>query len=308
MQKNKIAAFAGAIFVFAFAVCSCGGGATTNTGAATKIDTPAKPWENIDIQATETVVEYMVGEETRTYTVIDRTQVCLSKFDLDVDGWYHIFNGENLNGWRGYNRTDVPARWTVCTEHKAIKFSGTRQGETQSNDGGDILFGHKFKNFRLSIDWMVSPRGNSGIFYLSQEIKNEPVYISAPESQVLDNDLENGHPDAQAGANRMSSSLYDMIAADPQNANPAGQWNNTTILVDRGTVVHFQNGEKVLDYNYTSPQWIMLLQDSKFSQERWPIAFELLSKVGGPNREGYIALQDHGDDVWFRNIKVKVLD
>ena len=133
----------------------------------------------------------------------------------------------------------------------------------------------------------------------------EPIYISSPESQVLDNE---NHPDGRAGENRKSSSLYDMIAAEPQNANPFGEWNNTTIIVDRGNVYHFQNGVKVVSYNLWTPKWTEMLQASKFSQEKWPLAFELLNNCGGTDREGYIGLQDHGDDVWFNNIKIKILD
>ncbi|MCL2502646.1 MAG: DUF1080 domain-containing protein, partial [Bacteroidales bacterium] len=153
----------------------------------------------------------------------------------------------------------------------------------------------------------VSKGANSGIFYLAQEIKDEPIYISAPESQVLDNE---NHPDARMGkdGNRQSTSLYDMIPAKPQNAKPFGEWNNTTIIVDRGNVYHLQNGEVVVRYNLWTPRWTEMLQASKFSLERWPLAFELLNNVGGPNREGYIGLQDHGDDIWFRNIKIKILD
>ena len=289
----------------AFAMISCGGGGSgSGTAAGSSSEgTPAQPWVDITIETTETFVA-----ETETcpeYTIMERTQYDLSRFAKDADDFYILFDGKTLNGWRGYNRTDVPARWIVDEAEGAIKFIGSGQGEAQVGDGGDIIFGRKFRNFELSIDWKVSRRGNSGVFYLAQEIKDEPIYISAPESQVLDNE---NHPDARAGANRQSSSLYDMIAADPQNAKPFGEWNNTTIIVDRGNVYHFQNGEPVLSYNLWTPRWTEMLQDSKFSQERWPLAFELLNNVGGSGREGYIGLQDHGDDVWFRNIRIKILE
>ena len=135
----------------------------------------------------------------------------------------------------------------------------------------------------------------------------EPIYISAPESQVLDNE---NHPDAKMGkdGNRKSTSLYDMIPAVPQNAKPFGEWNNSTFIIYKGTVLHQQNGENVLEYHLWTPKWTEMLQNSKFSQKEWPLAFELLNNCGGPNREGYIGLQDHNDDVWFKNIKVKILD
>ena len=189
-------------------------------------------------------------------------------------------------------------------------------GEAQDGDGGDLIFAHKFKNFELEMEWKVSKGGNSGIFYLAQEVTSkdkdgndvlEPIYISAPEYQVLDND---NHPDAKLGKdnNRQSASLYDMIPAVPQNAKPFGEWNKAKIMVYKGTVVHGQNDENVLEYHLWTKQWTDLLQASKFSQDKWPLAFELLNNCGGENHEGFIGMQDHGDDVWFRNIRVKVLD
>jgi len=275
--------------VLALVIVSCGGG---SGGSSARVEVPGE----IYVPATDDYPEYII---------LDKPQVNLAEFQVDEEGWHVIFDGTSLKGWRGYNRDDVPSRWSIDEAEAALKFSGAGQGEDQSDDGGDIIFARKFRNFHVSIDWKVSRAGNSGIFYLAQEIKDQPIYISSPESQVLDNE---NHIDALAGANRMSSSLYDMIAAVPQNANPYGEWNNTTIVVDRGNVLHFQNGERVVSYNLWTPRWTEMLQNSKFSKEAWPIAFELLNNVGGSAREGYIGLQDHGDDVWFRNIRVKVLD
>lgn len=219
--------------------------------------------------------------------------------------WVTIFDGKTLNGWRGYNRTDVPAKWIV--EDGAIKFNGSGGGEAQTNDGGDLIFDQKFGNFELELEWKISKGGNSGIFYLAQEVPNQPIYISAPEFQVLDNA---NHPDAKLGKdnNRQSSSLYDMIPAVPQNQKPYGEWNKAKIMVFKGTVVHYQNDVPVVEYHLWTPQWKELLDNSKFSKDKWPEAYELLLNCGGENHEGLIGLQDHGDDVWFRNIKVKKLD
>ena len=222
-----------------------------------------------------------------------------------------LFDGSSLEGWRGYGKDHVPARWSI--EDGCLKFSGSGGGEAQTGEGGDLIYAaQKFKNFELELEWKVSKGGNSGIFYLAQEIKKEdgsyePIYISAPECQVLDNE---NHPDAKLGVdgNRQSSSLYDMIPAKPQNSKPAGEWNKVKIMVYKGTVVHFQNDVAGVEYHLWTPQWTEMLQASKFSEEKWPVAFNLLNNCGGENHEGYIGFQDHGDDVWFRNIKVKVLD
>lgn len=249
------------------------------------------------------------------YTVLDKPQVDLSKFKKDKDGYIVIFDGKSTEGWRGYGKDVLPGKWSI--DNGALKFTGSGKGEAQEKDGGDIIFAHKFKNFELELEWKVAKGSNSGIFYLAQEVQTkdpktgelrmEPIYISAPEAQVLDNA---NHPDAKLGKdnNRQSMSLYDMIPAKPQNSKPFGEWNKAKVMVYKGTVVHGQNGENVVEYHLWTPQWTEMLQASKFSEEKWPLAFELLNNCGGPNREGYIGLQDHSDDVWFRNIRIKILD
>lgn len=216
-----------------------------------------------------------------------------------------LFDGTSLKGWRGYNKTEVPSRWVI--EDGCLKFNGSGGGEAQAGDGGDLIFDQKFKNFELELEYKVAKGSNSGIFYLAQEVPNQPIYISAPEYQVLDNE---NHPDAKLGVddNRMSASLYDMIPAKPQNAKPYGEWNKVKILCYKGTVVHYQNDVAVVEYHLWTPQWQELLDKSKFSKDKWPEAYDLLLNCGGENHEGYIGLQDHGDDVWFRNIKVKILE
>jgi hypothetical protein len=212
--------------------------------------------------------------------------------------WITLFDGTSFDGWRGYNRTDMPTAWTI--EDGAIKINGSGRGEAGAEDGGDIIYDRKFKDFELTFEWKVSPGGNSGVFYLAQEIPGRPIYESAPEYQILDNER---HPDAKLGknGNRKSASLYDLVPANPQNAKPAGEWNTGGIMVYQGTVVHSQNGENVVEYHLWTDDWKKMVADSKFKD--WP---EFLN-AGGENHEGYIGLQDHGNDVWFRNIKIRIL-
>ncbi|NDV80947.1 DUF1080 domain-containing protein [Bacteroides sp. 51] len=285
-------------FLLSVVLMSCGGGSK-------------KAEDNKEAQAETKVSENKVPE----YRVLDNPQVNLADYKKDKDGFIVIFDGKDMKGWRGYGKDAIPARWTV--DNGAIKFTGSGGGEAQSSDGGDLIFTHKFKNFELEFEWKVAKGSNSGIFYLAREVqakdpksgewRMEPIYISAPEAQILDNE---NHIDAKMGKdnNRQSMSLYDMIPAVPQNSKPFGEWNTSKIMVYKGTVVHGQNGQNVLEYHLWTQQWTDLLQASKFGEDKWPLAFELLNNVGGPEREGYIGLQDHEDDVWFRNIRVKILD
>ena len=280
-----------------------------------KAEEPAAPAAPAEIAWTAALPDTVIAHaDAPEYTLVRAAQVDLASLKQDADGAYILFDGTTLDGWRGYGKDTIPSRWTL--EDGAIKFTGSHTGEGQTLEGGDIIFAHNFRDFELSLEWKVAEGGNSGIFYLAQEVKTkdpstgadryEPIYVSCPEYQVLDNER---HPDAKLGVdgNRMSASLYDMIPAKPQNSKPAGEWNTARIMVYEGTVVHYQNDEKVLEYHLWTPQWTDMLQGCKFSQKAWPIAFELLNNCGGENHEGYIGMQDHGDDVWYRNIKVKLL-
>ncbi len=261
----------------------------------------------------ETTTVHMANPGAPEYDIVTKPQVDLASLPQDKDGYYILFDGTRLDGWRGYGKDAVPSRWTI--EDGCLKFSGTGTGEGQTLEGGDIIFARKFRNFIFEFEWKISKGGNSGVFYLAQEVTTEKdgqtayehIYLSAPEYQVLDNA---NHPDAFLGVdgNRQSASLYDMIPAKPQNAKPFGEWNKARIMVFKGTVVHGQNDANVLEYHLWTPEWTNMLQASKFSQEKWPIAFDLLNNCGGPDHEGYIGFQDHGDDVWYRNIRIKVLD
>jgi len=222
-----------------------------------------------------------------------------AKVSTPKEEWIKLFDGKTFTGFRGYNRTDMPKAWTI--EDGAIKINGSGKGEAGAKDGGDIIFERKFKNFELTFEWKVSKGANSGVFYLAQEIKDEPIWKSSPEYQVLDNE---NHPDAKLGekGNRKSASLYDLIPAVPQNSKPYGEWNTGRILVYQGTVVHSQNGKNVLEYHLWTDDWKKMVLGSKFKD------YESFMNAGGANQEGFIGLQDHGNDVWYRNIKIKILD
>ena len=244
--------------------------------------------------------------------VADGPNIDITALPVDADGFITLFDGQTLDGWRGYGMDVPPASWEVSDGAIHLKGSGT--GEAQAEGGGDLIFAHKFRNFELQLEYKISEGGNSGIFYLAQEVKDAegkeylPIWQSCSEYQVLDNAK---HPDAQLGTdgNRQAASLYDMIPAKPQNAKPAGEWNQAKIMVYKGTVVHGQNGQNVLEYHLWTPKWTEMLQASKFAEGgEFPYAYGLLNNMGGEAREGYIGLQDHGDDVWYRNIRIKIME
>lgn len=211
-------------------------------------------------------------------------------------GWQLLFDGKTKGQWRGYKKTSFPDNWEVVdgTLHMNPK------AKIEGANIADLVFPQEFENFTLKLDWKISEKGNSGIFYLANE-KDEQfshIWQTAPEMQVLDNI---GHPDANKGkdGNRQAGSLYDLIPAKPQNAKPVGQWNHIEITVQNKNVTHKQNGVVVVEYIIGSAQWFDMIANSKFPSynENW-------SNVA---TSGLIGLQDHDDHVWFRNIKVKAL-
>jgi hypothetical protein len=219
----------------------------------------------------------------------------LTQAEID-DGWVLLFDGKTFNGWRGYDKPTFPdSGWVIADSAMHCLESG--MGEA-GGLGGDIIYDKKFKNFILRVDWKISEGGNSGIFYLAQEVPGWPIWKTAPELQVLDNER---HIDATEGkdGNRKAGSLYDLIPAKPQNAKPAGQWNSIEIKVYDGTVIHRMNGEKVLEYHLWTDDWKNLIAGSKFP--------EYNPDWANVAQEGYIGFQDHGDAVWYRNVKIKEL-
>lgn len=198
-----------------------------------------------------------------------------------AQGWRLLFDGTSLDGWRGYNRTDMPAGW------QAVDGALTRVARA-----GDIITVEKFRSFELELEWIVRERGNSGIFYRAIET-DAPIYHSAPEMQVLDDER---HPDGRdpltsAGAN------YGLHPAPRGIVRPAGEWNHARILVDGNRVEHWLNGQKIVEYELHSDDWKQRVAASKFNE--WPLY--------GTAAEGHIGLQDHGDWVAFRNIRIRVL-
>ena len=215
------------------------------------------------------------------------------------EGWKLLFDGRTLAGWRGIGRDDAPpGHWTV--EDGAIKKvpggEVPRQADGQPVQGGDLISVEAFEDFEIRLEWRVSPGGNSGLKYnVSEEMSMEVPPAQAAigfEYQILDDD---GNPDAQVGPNRTASGLYDLLAPENKALNPVGGYNKARIVLRGGHGEHWLNGRKVLEVDLGSPQ---LEAFGAASKDRDLPGF-------AAKRRGHIVLQDHGDAVWFRNIKQK---
>jgi len=228
--------------------------------------------------------------DTTQVAAVDTTLNCLTAQEK-ADGWILMFDGKTSAGWRGYNNPAFPdSGWVV--ENGTLHCLGSGHGEA-GGKGGDIIYDKKFQDFDLKLEWKISEGGNSGIFIMGEEMPNEPIWKSAPEDQVLD---DARHPDANLGkdGDRRAGSLYDLIPTKVA-AKPAGEWNQVEIISYQGTVVFKMNGEEGLEFHLGTPDWDKLVKGSKFKD------FPEFGKL----REGFIGLQDHGNDVWYRNIKIK---
>jgi len=196
-------------------------------------------------------------------------------------GWRLLFDGRSTDGWRGFKLNNMPDGW------KVVDGALTRVAAA-----GDILTTQKFKNFELDLEWKISEGGNSGIFYRGSE-DEDAIYWTAPEMQVLD---DARHPDGQSRLTSAGAD-YGLYEAPAGIVKPAGQWNQVRLIVNGRHVEHWLNGVRMLQYELYSPDWEMKVRDSKFAAH----------PKYGRNEEGYIGLQDHGDWVAFRNIKIHVL-
>lgn len=194
-------------------------------------------------------------------------------------GWISLFDGTSLSGWRGYHEADIPAGWRV--EDGTIHFS---EGK------GDLMTEAQFADFELELEWKVAAGGNSGIFYLATP-GHDAIYMGAPEMQVLDDarHRDGGSPLTSAGA------AYGLYPAPRGVVKPAGEWNTVRIRVLGNDVEHWLNGENIIRYTLGSAEWRDLVRNAKFSE--WPMY--------GMARRGHIGLQDHGDPVWYRNLRIR---
>ncbi len=198
--------------------------------------------------------------------------------------WEMLFDGTSTDKWRTYLSDSLNADWKI--EDNALTMT--------EGGSGDIITKDTYKNFEMELDWKISEGGNSGLFFNVVEDDSLPtVYYSGPEYQLLDNER---HADAKIRKHRAGDN-YDVQQSSVETVKPAGEWNHTKLIVNNGHVEHYLNGEKVVEYDLWTEAWEDSVANSKFA--KFP--------AYGKAKEGHIALQDHGDQVWFKDIKIKRL-
>ena len=202
--------------------------------------------------------------------------------------WTPLFDGSTLTGWHTFGSDSVTGGWGID--------SGTVHLNASAKTGrGDLVSNDSYDNFDLKLDWKISKAGNSGVLFYVQDDKPkyEDTYKTGPEMQVLDDER---HEDRKKPSHR-AGSLYDMIQATPGAVKPAEEWNTAEIVSNNGKLDFYLNDVHVINTTIWDDNWKKMLDSSKFKE--WP-AF-------GTFKSGHIALQDHGNEVWFKNIQIKKL-
>ena len=197
-----------------------------------------------------------------------------------------LFDGKTLTGWHSYGKSGTDDAWSVEASAIHLKPGG---------EGVDLVTNDEFENFDLQLDWTIAKKGNSGIiFYVHEDTtKYKESYRTGLEMQVLDN---NGHPDAKIIKHR-AGDLYDLVTSTPETVKPAGEWNHVEIKSDNGKLDFYLNGTHTLSTTLWDDNWKKMVAGSKFKA----------MPDFGTFKKGHIALQDHGDEVWYKNIVIKKL-
>lgn len=202
-------------------------------------------------------------------------------------GFISLFDGKTMKGWRTYQNKPADS-WMVKDGMLYCKGSTTDKSDRRA----DLITDDTFENFDLQLDWKIAPQGNSGILYMVTEA--EPTsYLSGPEYQLID---DVNFPEKLEDWQRTAAN-YAMNAAPNAHPKAASQWNHTRIVVNKGHVEHWLNGEKVVEYDLWTDDW-----KKRKTEGKWKDA-----PAYGMSKIGHIALQDHGSEAWFKNIQIKRL-
>jgi hypothetical protein len=207
------------------------------------------------------------------------------------EGWKLLFDGNSTISWKGYNQASFPINgWVV--EDDMLMMEAT--GKEESGYGGDIITREQYENFEFKMDFKLSPGANGGILYLVKEQAGKPIWHSAPEYQLLDDEGFEQKQKYVMDKHRTGDN-FDLMAATVKATKPVGEWNEALLRVKDGKVEHWLNGKKVLEYTLGSPEWKEAVKKSKFA--KYP--------EFGMAKKGHIGIQDWGHPIWYRNIKIR---
>lgn len=206
------------------------------------------------------------------------------------DGWVSLFDGKTTGGWHAYGKSGAGS-WKVVDG--ALYLDTTKTDGKREN--GDLVTDQEYENYHLSLDWKVAQGANSGIiFNVHDDAAQYPAtYQTGPEMQVLDNER---HPDAKIFKHR-AGDLYDLINSSKETVKPAGEWNHAEIKLHKGKLDLYLNGTNVVSTTMWDENWKNMVANSKFKA----------MPAFGTFKKGHIALQDHGNAVWFKNVKIRQL-
>ncbi len=234
------------------------------------------------------------GNKADADTTVPKTEMMNQLTDQQMtEGWQLLFDGVSTKGWHKYGGKPVGAAWK--TVDGTLYLDTTVKQDWQIKDGGDIVSDSSFGNFHLKLEWKIAKDGNSGImFYVHEDtLKYKWPWETAPEMQVLDN---SGHPDSKIIKHR-AGDLYDLISSGKETVKPAGEWNHVEIKCLDGKLDFWLNGENIVSTMMWDDNWKKMVASSKFGK----------MQDFGIYKNGKIALQDHGNTVWYRNVMIKKL-
>jgi hypothetical protein len=202
------------------------------------------------------------------------------------DGWTNLFDGKTLSGWRGYKQADAgKTRWKVQDGMLTVD-----PGDGSDTRGArDLITTGTYDNFELAFEWKITPGGNSGVKYFVLEDRDSAI---GHEYQIIDDEK---HADAKIGSHRQTAAFYDVLPAANRPIKAAGEFNQSRVVVNGRNVEHYLNGTRVLQYQLSSPSLQAAIDKSKFKG---------IERFGKPQK-GHILLQDHGDRVWYRSVRIK---